>query len=124
MDNWDYAVLAKQAKEAGGPEAFLEFIKDSARDDGVSQGISQGRKEGAIATGIIGLMVCLGYKVCRKFLKKEEKYPKEAVKIAETELINGIRDYDKNHEDNNFADSMNTEVDNDKAGYYKEEEHE
>ncbi len=90
MKDWDYALLTKSAKEAGGPEMFLKILKEDAKEDGVNQG----RKEGVIATGALGLLAYLGYKVYRKFFGKKKTYPKEVVEKAEQELLQGMKDCD------------------------------
>ncbi len=103
MKNWDYANLSKAAKAAGGPEALLKLVKDSANE----AGINQGRKEGAIVTGLAAVVAFAGYKgykLLRKFFTKKEKYPKEVVEKAEQELIKGINEYDESQQDMNCTE--------------------
>lgn len=40
--DWDYAQLAKQAAEAGGPQALLDSIKEAAKFQGQSRGFLAG----------------------------------------------------------------------------------
>ncbi len=45
--DWPYAELSHNAKEAGGPEAYVKKIEDAARVDGIKTGAIGG----AVATG-------------------------------------------------------------------------
>lgn len=61
MKNWDYANLAREAKEHGGPQKFVGDVYEDGRYDG--------RVEG----GIIGVIGILGLMVLKKHTKKQKR---------------------------------------------------
>lgn len=109
---WDYANLSKEAKAAGGPYEYVEKIRNDGKEDG--------RIEAVICTGLILLCTKLAKKygpIAVESLKKLWKgrvEQKREVKIAETELIQGINKYDASHPDDEDdpvdADKESTEI--------------
>lgn len=95
---WDYSELAHTAKLNGGPEKYIELIRNNSMQKGILEGKAEGKAEVLIAEGItfgIGLLGYAGYKAYttikerrqREALQKQEP----EVKIAEAELIKGIK---------------------------------
>lgn len=88
--NWDYAELSHAAKEAGGPEKLVDTIIDMAK--------KSGRKEMIPVVAVSSVLsVVAGILIGKKSQIKKEQ---ELEKLKE-ELIDGINDYDKNHQDTN-----------------------
>lgn len=88
--NWDYAGLSHAAKEAGGPEKLVEKIIVMAK--------KTGRKEMIPVVAVSSVIsVVAGILIGKKSqIKKEQELEK-----LKKELIDGINDYDKNHQDTN-----------------------
>jgi len=95
--DWDYSELAHNAKLNGGPEKYLELIRENSMRAGKLEGKAEGKTEVLIAEGIafgVGLLGYAGYKAFttikdrheREAIKKQEKEVKE----AEKKLISGI----------------------------------
>ena len=90
--SWDYAELSKAAKEAGGPEQLMDVLVESGKD--------AGHKEMIPVVGIALGLGALGYAGISKlvsFFKKKGKKSPEEVEAARKELIQGIREYDEAH---------------------------
>ncbi len=95
---WDYADMAHDAKLHGGPEKYLDFIKESSRRVGKLEGKAEGKTEMLVAEGFT-LGICLlgyaGYKAISAIKEKHEKESikeqEEAVIKAEEELISGMK---------------------------------
>ncbi len=92
--NWDYSELAHSAKLNGGPEKYIERIRENSRRAGKLEGKAEGKTEVLIAEGIafgIGLLGYAGYKAFTTIKDKHErdaiKQQEEAVKEAEKKLI-------------------------------------
>ncbi len=85
---WDYAELAKAAKEVGGPEKLVETIFEHGETVGVVK---------MIPIVVIGSFC--GYAIAKlvEFIKKKYKASKEEGEKAKRELIAGILDYQKAH---------------------------
>ncbi|WP_029319420.1 hypothetical protein [Butyrivibrio sp. AE3004] len=95
--NWDYSKMAHNAKMNGGPEKYLELIRDNSRRAGKLEGKVEGRAEVLIAEGItfgLGLLGYAGYKAFTTIKDKRERKELQdqevEVKQAEAELIEGI----------------------------------
>lgn len=95
---WDYSELAHNAKMNGGPEKYLEMIRDNSMREGRREGKAEGKTELLIAEGItlgLGLLGYTGYKIFTSVRDKREKETleeqKKEVKVAETELLKGIK---------------------------------
>lgn len=72
--NWDYALMAKAASEHGGPQAYLDSMKNGAKVDGRVQGL---------VVGAAVVAVCLrGY----DNVKKQRRLAAD----AERELLVGM----------------------------------
>ncbi len=83
--SWNYAELSKEAKRVGGPEAFMEILIQSGRED---------MKPLIVLVGIIGagLGVCVTKIIYS--IKQNNNDRQKAVEQAKKELIQGIKEYD------------------------------
>ncbi len=86
--SWNYAELSSEAKKAGGPEALMEILIQSGRDD---------MKPVVVLAGLIGagLGVCVTTIICS--LKQKCKDRQKAVEQAKKQLIQGIEEYDREY---------------------------
>lgn len=86
MEKWNYAELSKAAKEAGGPEKYIEFLEEVNRQKGRSEMVPW---MGVAALGAslltIGTVKIVNIIKSRKVTKENEI---EAVKLELTEKIN------------------------------------
>lgn len=96
--NWDYAELSKAAKAAGGPEKFVELLEQASKHEGKMEMIPW---IGVAALGA-GTFSVIAIKMFAYFKSKKKKNEAEIEK-AKKEIINGIKEYDETHpdEDNN-----------------------
>lgn len=85
--NWDYAKLSHAAKEAGGPEKLMDKITETAKNSGHKEMVP------VIAISSV-ISVVVGILIGKQSEKKKEK---ELEKLKK-ELIDGINDYDNNHQ--------------------------
>ena len=76
--DWDYAQLTKTATKFGGPENYLQLVKDASFSDGMQKGAGIG---GLVGAGIAGLIVGAVE------LKKRHDEKKAAAAEAEKVLI-------------------------------------
>lgn len=81
--DWDYAQMAKTASEHGGPEAFLDFVKDVAKGEGRIQGLAIG----TTAATVLGIGGTKAYGYWRAWQAK-----KALAAIAEDELLRGMNE--------------------------------
>ena len=51
MENWDYALLSQQAKEAGGPEVFVNNLVEQGRQLGVRETLTKVGIGAGVVTG-------------------------------------------------------------------------
>lgn len=103
--NWDYSELAHNAKLNGGPEKYLELIKDNSLREGKLEGRAEGKAEVLIAEGIAFGIGLLGYAGYKAFTTIKDRHEKEAIKNrekevreAEAELLEGINKAIKDEE--------------------------
>ena len=105
--DWDYAQHSHEVALGGGPEKFLETIKNSSFEAGKLEGLLEGRTEGQkdllIAEGIvvgIGALGLLGYKAYKtvKNRKTIEKIDmaKEEVNKATEEYLDAMKGGEEN----------------------------
>lgn len=92
--NWDYANLSKAAKAAGGPEKYVELLEQASKDAGKMEMLPW---IGAAAVGA-SLFTAATIKVVHYFKSKMKKNGEEIEK-AKKEIMNGIKDYDNTHLD-------------------------
>ncbi len=99
--DWDYSELTHNAKLNGGPEKYLEAIRDCGIAKGKLEGKAEGKAELLIAEGIalgIGLLGYAGYKAFtniknkqdRENLKEQELRAEEAKRRMMEEINNVI----------------------------------
>lgn len=91
--NWDYAELSKAAKMAGGPEKYVEMLETASRD---SEKMEMLPWIGVAAVGA-SLLTAATMKVIDYFKSKNSKN-KKAIEVAKQEIIEGIKEYDAEHE--------------------------
>ncbi len=91
--NWDYAELSKAAKMAGGPEKYVEMLETASRDSGKMEMLPW---IGVAAVGA-SLLTAATMKVIDYFKSKNSKN-KKAIEVAKQEIIEGIKEYDAEHE--------------------------
>ena len=92
--NWDYAELSKAAKAAGGPEKYVEMLELTSRDAGKMEmrpWIGAAAVGASVAT-VAAIMVVDNIK------SKKKKNEIEIAKAKE-DIINGIKEYDAMHPD-------------------------
>ena len=92
--NWDYAELSKAAKAAGGPEKYVDMLEQASKDAGKMEMLPW---LGVAAAGA-SLLTAATIKVVDYFRSKMKKNEAEIAKAKE-EIINGIKDYDAAHPD-------------------------
>ncbi len=98
--NWDYAVLSRDAKSAGGPEKYAENLYNDGVHEGILEGIS-------IGIGVSAIGVCCWEKVIKpgaikiyEFIisRKEKRQLKQ--KLDKENFIKSFNNLDENdHED-------------------------
>ena len=94
VQNWDYAELSKAAKAAGGPEKYVDMLEQASKDAGKMGMLPW---IGVTAVGA-SLLTAATIKVVDYFKSKKKKNEEEIEKAKE-EIINGIKDYDDIHPD-------------------------
>lgn len=96
--NWDYAILSKAAKAAGGPEKYIEMLMHGSRNSGKMEVIKQ--MPIFLGAAFIGGSIITAVTIKLVDYLKTKNQPNEiAIEKAKLELINGIHDYDAAHEE-------------------------
>ena len=90
--NWDYAELSKAAKAAGGPEKYIELLEKASKETGKLEMLPW---IGAAAVGSL-LLTAATIKVV-DYLKSKKKSAENEILLAKEEIINGIKEYDEAH---------------------------
>ena len=90
--NWDYAELSKAAKAAGGPEKYIELLEKASKETGKLEMLPW---IGAAAVGSL-LLTAATIKVV-DYLKSKKKSAENEILPAKEEIINGIKEYDEAH---------------------------
>lgn len=104
--DWDYSKLAHDAKENGGPEKYLELIRENSerkgilegREEGRNIGKNEGRLEGLLGSLILDAIIVGGAFAVKKIRtnlksKSEKRIIKDQEKEVEeaaSELIDGM----------------------------------
>ena len=101
MENWDYALLSEKAKAAGGPDKLVEQLVEQGRQLGAKQTWSKVGIGIGAAGAAVGLSAIVYY-FANAVVQKKKKAEIEKLKA---ELIQGIKEYDK-QQDANKADNM------------------
>ena len=96
--SWDYSELSKAAKVAGGPEAFVNKIEEESRKLGRAEGRSD-------MVPVIWLALAAGYGITKLigYFKKKRAESQHALEEAKEELVNGIKEYDVLHSDDDVS---------------------
>lgn len=93
VQNWDYAELSKAAKAAGGPEKYVEMLELASKEAGKMEMLPW---LGGAAVG--ALLLTATIKVVDYF-KSRKKNNETEIEKAKAEIINGIKEYDAAHPD-------------------------
>jgi len=107
--DWDYSKLAHNAKLNGGPESYLDLIRENSMREGKLEGKAEGKTEVLIAESIAFGVALLGYAGYKAYTTIKDRHEREAIKKqekevrkAEVELIDGINKAIE--EENNIID--------------------
>ena len=91
--DWDYAVLSKAASAAGGPEKYLEMIERAGKAAGKAEMIP------VLGVAIAGTAVLTAVTMkAIEYFKAKRKQSQAELEQAKQELIDGINQYDAEHE--------------------------
>lgn len=95
--SWDYSDLSHQAKQAGGPEKYLNKIEKFNYNNGLKDGKTEQFIFDLAIVGMISGGYIL-YKTIRKRIKKadEAKISVTEAKKSRQQLIKGIKNVEKN----------------------------
>ena len=106
--DWDYAVLSKAAKAAGGPNKYVEMIQSASKTEGKAEMLP------VLGAAIAGtaLLTAATIKVIEFFKEKKKQPNKAEIEQAKQELIDGIKQYDAEHENDT---EVGLEVSDDKT---------
>lgn len=90
--NWDYAELLKASKATGGPEKYVEMLELTSKAAGKMEMLPW------IGAAVVGasLVTAAAIKGVDYFKSKRKKNEIEIAKAKE-EIINGIKEYDAMH---------------------------
>lgn len=103
--SWDYAELSKLAKEAGGPERFVEALSEASKAEGRAE--MEPWIVAALAGGTgLGVGLCIGVTKAINYFKKKRKESRDAVEAAKEKLISEIKEYDATHTDVEKSSSL------------------
>ncbi len=91
--NWDYAELSKAAKAAGGPEKYVDMLKQASRNAGKMEMLPW---VGVAAVGA-SLLTVEAIKIVDHF-KFKKRQNQEEIEKAKQEIIEGIKAYDAEHD--------------------------
>ena len=100
---WDYAELSKAAKAAGGPEKLVELIEEGGKSIGRIEGQSSmvpwigvaALGASALTAGVLKLI---------DHFKTKKAISQAAVDEAKAELIQGIKEYNASHPEEDVED--------------------
>ena len=87
--DWDYANLSKNAKAAGGPEKYVEIIEKTGEKNGMMKMVPA--IFGAVALTAVTMKAI-------EYFKAKRKQGQAELEQAKQELIDGINQYDAEHE--------------------------
>lgn len=87
--DWDYAVLSKDAKVAGGPEKLVEIIEKTGEKNGMMKMVPA--IFGAVALTAVTMKAI-------EYFKAKRKQSQAELEQAKQELIDGINQYNAEHE--------------------------
>ena len=114
--SWNYAKLSQLAKEAGGPEALIAKLKK----EGILIGKTQGRKEMISFVGV-GIGIGALIKTLIDYYADKKNISSEEAKMIETEIIEGINNYNLSHPNNRLEGETGEKKSKDKMEYIKQE---
>lgn len=92
MKKWNYAELSKAAKEAGGPEAYIDFLEKVNRQKG------RGEMLPWIVVSALGAsLVTVGTAKIINIIKSRKQLKENEIDAVKSELIEKINKYDSKH---------------------------
>ncbi len=94
-NTWNYAELSKAASAVGGPEKYIDIIVKSSK--------ATGRKEMIpfVAVAAIGGAAVFAFKdKLAKIFRRDSANSQVEIEEAKKELIEGIKKYDEENQDN------------------------
>jgi hypothetical protein len=100
--SWDYSDMSKAAKAAGGPEAFVNMLEEESRKLGRSEGHSD-MVPVVIAASAIAIGIERGIVALVNHFRKKRLESERAVEEAKEEIVNGIKEYDASHSNEDEA---------------------
>lgn len=89
MKKWNYAELSKAAKEAGGPEAYIDFLEKVNRQKGRSEMLPW------IVVSALGASLVTAKIV--NVIKSRKQLKENEIEAVKSELIEKINEYDSKH---------------------------
>lgn len=98
-NSWDYADLSKDAKAAGGPQAYTDTIYEAGRQEGHKDMVPLAGLCLVIGAGVASFApkIVAGFKHCKAWLSERfghDKITDAELENAKQQLIQGIEDYD------------------------------
>lgn len=118
--NWDYAILVKDVKHAGGRQAFMQNLIEEGKEIGrLETEQKMNKKIPLLLSGavIAGVLLDKGIEWIKN--KKNSSYEAKKVKIKQDikrdseNFINSINEHEENH-DNQTSDQTNEQIDDNK----------
>ncbi|WP_313119627.1 hypothetical protein [Proteiniclasticum ruminis] len=109
---WDYADMSKAAKEAGGPQEFMDGL--------IIRGKNKGRIEGSVATAVITVILLGGTKLILDKLSKPGKAESKMTDDFMEEHLEKIKNNPDNH--SYVEESLNNNNEEDDKLNHSEEE--
>lgn len=92
--NWDYAELSKAAKAAGGPEKYVEMLELASKHAGKREMLPW------IGVASVGASLLTATTIrAMDYFKLKKKMNQIEIERAKEEIINGIKEYDATHQD-------------------------
>lgn len=92
MEKWNYAELSKAAKEAGGPEKYIEFLEEVNRQ--------KGRNEMLPWMGVTALgasLLTAGIIKIVNITKYHKQIKENEIGVIKSKLVENINEYDLKH---------------------------
>lgn len=92
MKKWNYAELSKAVKEAGGPEAYIDFLEKVNRQKGRSEMLPW-----IVVSALGASLVTAGTAKIVNVIKSRKQLKENEIEAVKSELIEKINEYDSKH---------------------------
>ena len=92
MKKWNYAELSKAAKEAGGPEAYIDFLEKVNRQKGRSEMLPW-----IVVSALGASLVTDRTAKIINIIKSRKQLKENEIDAVKSELIEKINKYDSKH---------------------------